>query len=434
MRNAASDISNILNLILPEENQLPYGDAFDLRFADDPGGLKPYFRGLVSYKGTTSENLSFVGEIPPGFEGMKLYLTRASKRVSREYWRYLTSRGRNRGISLTDARVLKQITAFVFPDGSYGKEGWEKISQNPKALERFRVYVKIPEGLRRCSSKFYEVVRCVMENPTEKVFIYSDLVTGGGCILLARILEIYGFSTASGRETTTGRRYGLLVGSPTEGGNIAQISLLFNHPKNVLGEYIQVLIGSGVVSEGYTFGDVSHTHVISSQWNYVTLEQVVARTHRLFSHQNLREAKRDFQSKIYLHATLLHRRFEYLNDTASNIDLHMHQMAERKNIAIGKIVNELKASSFVESPGRLQEDTYLRFYAPIEEIRLKIISFVSERFHAGQRRFSLQDCWWSIGDFTLNEITRAFYRIKPFKLTGKTWVYRRWEFLLVRES
>jgi hypothetical protein len=75
------------------------------------------------------------------------------------------------------------------------------------------------------------------------------------------------------------------------------------------GKYIQIVIGSSIISEGFTLKNVQHVHILTPEWNFSTLDQVIARSHRLFSHDALKTEKRDIRVKIYLYCAVSDPRY-----------------------------------------------------------------------------------------------------------------------------
>ena len=57
------------------------------------------------------------------------------------------------------------------------------------------------------------------------------------------------------------------------------------------GEYINVLIGSKIVSEAYSFLNVQEEHILTPHWNYAETDQAIARGYRYRSHLDLINAE-----------------------------------------------------------------------------------------------------------------------------------------------
>ena len=127
------------------------------------------------------------------------------------------------------------------------------------------------KNISKFSSKYAKSIELVLKAVKEKrkVFIYSELVKGSGGILYSLLLNLFGFSKANGTETTPGLRYSILNNVTTkQQSDIKKIKNRFNQSDNLFGEYISVIIGSAVISEGYSFKDVQEEHILTPFWNY----------------------------------------------------------------------------------------------------------------------------------------------------------------------
>ena len=378
MKDNIYEISSIMNLLLPVKNKLPKGEKFLTKFFDNKDGiynikpekkdeLKKYFRGNVSYvdtmqseikktyKGNTLGNLKhlivspdimsshqseyYIGAYETDIgKGIRLNMNIEFKKTKDDQ---IYKIGRIKQINSTsyviedkdgientiEKNFIKKIggvysnsrdaTLFVFPDGTYGDDGFKKYITSKKTrgvmkkdvkskkyslteelknklllgsvgLEKFKQKDIIIENIREFSIKYAESIKNILRAKKEGkcVFIYNTSVNGGGLILFSLILELFGFSKAKGKETTQKPRYTLLSGDMTAK-SLTNIIETFNKTNNKNGEIINVILGSKKVSEGYTFKNIQIIEIHTPWFNYSEISQAIARGYRLFSHKDL---------------------------------------------------------------------------------------------------------------------------------------------------
>jgi len=192
----------------------------------------------------------------------------------------------------------RHSSLFVFPDGSYGKDGFNKyvketkgkftLSQNLKQLISGKTDEEKIEKLRKFSCKYAEVIEKIINAYESKKssFVYCNSVTGGGLILFSLILELFGFQKAIGYEKTRKRRYALFL---TGKSDFSALKERFNNADNKHGEFINVILGSRSISEGLSFLNIREEHIITPHYNYGEIEQAIARGYRSRSHLRLIE-------------------------------------------------------------------------------------------------------------------------------------------------
>jgi hypothetical protein len=184
----------------------------------------------------------------------------------------------------------RQAILFVFPDGTYGKDGYTQKRYVVKTKKMYsmankpqykNIYTLGPEllaaigygdvnsklnNLYRYSSKYTKTIRTILNNLPTKALVYCEFVHGGGAILFSKILELFGFSRAEGTERTIGLRYAILTAETTTHYQSLNIIKRFNNPDNVDGEYIAVIIGSRIISEGFTLKDIRQEFILTPHW------------------------------------------------------------------------------------------------------------------------------------------------------------------------
>lgn len=373
MKDRPYEIADIMNLLLPLDKQMPVEDNFMNEFMDKQTQklkqdqetqekFKNYLKGRVSFlKAIKSDTKKkFIGEIKLSFS--KLYQLKMSKYQSNVYEKAYKEDEKESSFYINS----RQASLFTFPDDLYGNKGFKKFLKFEKrnkmiegSVDRYLLtkefkdlllkdtsllstieekHAKILENIREFSCKFAECISKILKYPDQLHFVFSEFVSGSGTILFARILELFGLSEAHGNEMYPGSRYALLSTITASQNKMTELRDLFNRPENAHGKYARVIIGSQILSEGFTLKNVQHVHILTPTWNYSETDQVIARAFRLFSHSNLSS---DTVVKIYFYCAFT----DDDNKEDTSIDYKMYKICEDKDIPIKSIERAIKESS-----------------------------------------------------------------------------------------
>lgn len=218
------------------------------------------------------------------------------------------------------------ISTIVYPDGSFGKQGFEKYIKGNVVVD----FLKKNE-LKNFSPKIHSVLQKLAE-VKGPCFIYSNYVNFGGTELVAAALRSNGYS---GNLSVTGKDKYFIFGEGISIQKRQRILRLFNSKKNINGDIIKVIIGSPAISEGVSFKNIRSIHVLEPHWNLSRINQIIGRGIRYLSHSNLPEKERTV--KIFLHATVSSNQLE-------SIDLLKYILSEKKDKAgkeVSKILQEI---------------------------------------------------------------------------------------------
>lgn len=369
MKDDPVEFASVMNLILPLDKQLPTGKDFLKYFFDSPDGPKKLaaaVRGRISYlkamisdvKKVFIENPAFVfptATTANTLQHFKIYAQNAHPFQNQACLRAYNEDIVNANIFINS----RQASLFVFPDGSYGMEGFstyvistttKKIRgavnqrENRKTYHLKRELIAAINGnvdnLYKYSCKYAYTIKTLLENPKSKSFVYCEFVNGGGCILFSKILQLFGYKEATGDEYTKHPRFALITNQTSTPSKIQKLVERFNEADNVDGEYISVIIGSKVISEGFTFKNIKQEFIFTPHWNYSETSQVIARGWRTGSHDDLiRRGDSDVQVSIYQYATIT-------TDINAAIDLTMYKISENKDIYMKHIERVVKESAF----------------------------------------------------------------------------------------
>jgi superfamily II DNA or RNA helicase len=360
MKDDPSEFASVMNLILPLNKQLPTGKFFMKKFFESNGlfnknkkELENVITGRISYLKAMSSDVKkiFKGSIIGNLKHFIVFPLIMSDFQNSVCEKAFEKDQIERNIFLN----TRQALLFAFPDGSYGTKGFEKYvsvykpktyfgKKQPKVLYKLNKElvneIKDLNNLEKFSSKFSMTIKTILENPKHKSLVYCEYVNGGGCILFAKILELFGFKEASGDETTKGLRYAILTNQTTTQNKIQKLISKFNASANIDGEIISVIIGSKVISEGFTLKNVRKEFIFTPHWNYSETSQVIARGWRLGSHNDLlKRGDKNIEVEVYQLVSLSKK-------TKTSIDLTMYETSELKDIAMKQIEFMVKTSGF----------------------------------------------------------------------------------------
>jgi superfamily II DNA or RNA helicase len=240
----------------------------------------------------------------------------------------------------------RQASLFVFPNGKYGREGFNDSDNIEGKSHVFTKKLKniltkngtltspmdILKEIGKYSSKYEKALREIILNPKENCFVYSKFVKGSGLIIFAELLKLLGYKESKGNENPSELEDGVMrfaLLSEKISTKLENNIKLFNRPENKHGKYIQVLLGSPLISEGRSFMNVRQIHILTPHWNMSETEQVTGRGIRAFSHRDLEE--KDRYVKIFRHCSIPK------NTIVQSIDYLMYEISELKDIKIKQI-------------------------------------------------------------------------------------------------
>lgn len=383
MKDNVEEISSVMNLILPYKNgktYLPSGDDFINEFFDINDSmysikenkkqeLKKTFKGRVSYlkamqsstkkvfKGTHSGNLKHLKVVVDVMGDFQEQIYKKAAKLDKTERQGVYSKSR-------------QASLFVFPDGTYGEEGYnkyiKKTSGNRTIVgddgKKKKVFIftlekelrdallnntngdteKILQNLEKYSSKYASSIRTALKayNEGKSMFIYNEFVQGSGLILFGLILELVGFKKASGgeKQKDEGLRYASLTNLTATNKQLRQLINRFNQPDNINGKIINIIMGSRKIAEGFSLLNVQVEDIHTPWFNYSETAQAIARGYRLGSHRMLLEKGERPQLDIYQRVSITKQK--------EGIDLEMYEISEIKDISIKKIERLIREAAW----------------------------------------------------------------------------------------
>lgn len=391
MKDQPEEISSVLNLILPKDKQLPVGKAFInmyLNNNDNIQSIKPekkkelrqYFTGRISYLKffVNNVNKKYIGESIGKLKYMKVFVDYMGENQSEIYLKKFEEESRGKGVD-DDKEIVKmnwfsgsrQSSLFVFPDKSFGSKGFNKYIKTIKhqsydlngkkkvyytyLFDRsfLNLFSKVKkddfegrlEIVKQFSSKYYTIIKSILENKDKKALIFSEFVKGSGLIVLSKLLELFDFTQANGRERSDSPRYMILTHKTITQSQLKRLIYRFNQPDNIYGEKIRIVLGSRIISEGLSLFNIQNVHIMTGHWNYSLTEQTIYRAIRADSHFDLLKQIDNVDVNVFLHVSVpINQKKEVLDN--KSIDLRLYEISEKKDISIKNIEHFIKLNAF----------------------------------------------------------------------------------------
>tara|TARA_R110000822_G_scaffold56167_7_gene142184 strand:+ start:10098 stop:13445 length:3348 start_codon:yes stop_codon:yes gene_type:complete len=453
MINEINDFVPLLNLLLPENKQFPTIKDESFYQSLSLKQLEPYFRGMFTYvrfleneirvveKGDIAEK--YFHSIKYGDNNTEEEIKPISKKIinntivmDKGMDKYEISKNQPKNktkikkipsqivIKTLEMKQLQlkvfekveklkkdsfyrkalQSSVFVFPNGDYGTEGFNKfvrrdefgdfkfknpvfIDKRNLSLEQFissdpSKYKNNISNISKMGCKFaYYIEKELSQSEKPRPgnsFCYLEMVEGSGVVLLGLIMEKFGFENFKSNEIGVinkktnkintsfqkRKRFAMLTGKTN---NMRNILNIFNHPDNIDGEYIQIIIASEVARDGINLRNVLRGYILSPGWHESGMHQALSRFIRATSHEDLKtrhllESKNPNTSykvnvDVYRLAAVKPGE-EISKETTFSIDLRNYIEAERKDIENKKILRFMKQCAF---------DAYLNYDRNIRE-------------------------------------------------------------------
>jgi hypothetical protein len=385
MKDSPSEFASVMNLILSTKDQFPLRKNFIDKFFieeklsdDGKEEIKKKIKGLISYVKTNVPN------VEKKFQGEKNVLSLKYLTVYPVQMSSFQTKSYNDAYE-KDLQTIniysnsKQASLFVYPDGSYGNSPYYE-----KNFKKIIQQIQTLEDLKKYSAKFYFTVKSILDEPKKKTFIYSEYVTGGGCVLLAAILNRFGFSEFKTESYQKKKRYILLTRKTLQNKSVNFFIKNFNLPENKYGEYISVVIGSKIVNEGFTFTDIQKEIILTPHWNFSETSQTIARGWRINSHQELLKDLNKVTVEIYLLVVIpdpaINSESERSSSTegaCKSIDEIMYSISEKKDVQIKQIENLIKKNAF-DCPLLIEKNTLSKIFDNLRECEYEKCNFKCE--------------------------------------------------------
>lgn len=166
----------------------------------------------------------------------------------------------------------------------YGKEGFlsvfKKSGGNWVPKEEYRDLL-VGDNLKKVSVKLARLIEYIQRSDGP-IFIYSNFVNYGGISLINLVLTANGYTKGTG----TAKSF-MMYDDSLDPESRDKLRKSFNSERNRKGEFIKILVGSPIASEGITLKAVRQVHILEPTWNMSKLEQIIGRCIRNYSHDIL---------------------------------------------------------------------------------------------------------------------------------------------------
>lgn len=353
MVDNALEIVELLNLILPIDEQLSKKELKTIITSDSAGTeFKRRIQGRVSYLRSMSSDAKKNLMSTPGdakfnlggnsveIEFLKPWIVTMSDFQTAAYKRALGKDGDKTNGIYTNSQ---QAGLFVFPDGSWGKDGYKKYvtetkvqgkslkTGKPKTDVKIVVSSELKEAFKdvaKYSAKYAELLH-LLKSKKGKSFVYSEWISGGGVNLLRLLLKENGYP-----EYPSSGGFGVIIGGISKK-RVSRIIAKFNSPDNLDGSQMPFILGSRAAGEGISLMGVRNVHILTPFWNNTSTEQAIGRAFRLGAHKDLPPGEREVDV------------YRYAIDVSPelSVDLRMLIFSEAKDIPIKKVERLLKESA-----------------------------------------------------------------------------------------
>lgn len=405
------EIASLMNLILPLDQQLPLGETFMNKYFDRNTGdllpnaykeLKDIFKGKVSYlRQITNATKITVGVVKPWLNHIKVYPDVMSKFQSDWNKRlyvpgsteafYIRERdianivypkkadakdveiAKKKNITIKEGEFIGDVFTGNFKK-LVGITDKNKVGKFPDTLVTQLVgSITNPsiETLRNYSTKFASVIEDILNNPTQRFFIYIDGVTGGGGVVaFSMILQLFGFEQISALTDTElekkfnnitplnkGKKFTLITGSGygiSEDNLLTEFIKLDSQSKNRYGDYNRIIIGSQKISLGFSLKNIRQVDIIMPYFHMSAISQAEDRGFRFGSHDDLKPEERILVIKhhVAVYPGTKEVTFEQNNlikkisvSEEKTTDIHIYQIAEIKDYSNAGIYRLLKEAA-----------------------------------------------------------------------------------------
>lgn len=378
IKDTLDEFANVMNLILPSEDQFIRKQFLATYFekeADTPylslkasmvQDLKKKLKGRVTYLRSMDSNVKITFRGEKNFGGLRhliVYPVEMSSFQTKHYAPLYKADSSGSGTVYLDSR---QASAFVFPDGSQGDEGFKRwvvktTSQRSiggvsdswyKLSSAFEKELEGPEEdpfykLRKFGAVYATTIQMVAANAKagKLQFVYGEYVTGSGAILFSLLLEKFGKFVRATKQNvdtpSTTPRYALINNMASSGAESRKLRIAFNNPNNLFGQHLNTIIGSTVTAEGFSLLNVQAEYILTPHWNYTETDQAIARGNRVGSHNRLIEAGISPVLDVYQFVAIPDPEYK-----VKSVDLEMYLVSEVKDVNVKKLERVIKEAAF----------------------------------------------------------------------------------------
>lgn len=337
MLNEVHESAKLLNLILPMDNQLEIKnfETTYLGSSDKNKMFKNIIKGYVSYlREEIDPNITIIeeGKINEPLTKMKTTDVTMSQEQTEGYDKaYKEDKNKTKADESGSDDDLKEKSSF-FPNSQqaslfswnnkYGVEIESEVKKIKTEISKGNTIKDKLSILKIYSSKYADIIRKIIDSPPGISFVFCRFVRGSGLILFGELLRIFNI-TFLNLSTST---------------NIQKDIDTLNKPGNKFGDVYKVVLGSQLISEGYTFKNIVNIFIVSPFFNYSRVEQAIYRGIRFLSQADLIKAQGKVTVSIYKYINIP-------NSKTVSVDLRMYEISEDKDKKIQAVKRLMMESS-----------------------------------------------------------------------------------------
>jgi superfamily II DNA or RNA helicase len=293
----------------------------------------------------------------------KIYISARSKEIQEEIRsRYskaesvkAANKKPNRKSSGTYRVVSRQISNFVFPSNikrPKPKTATESIKDyNKRVSDMYNSFTKkdLIDELNIYSPKMNAIIKNILskKHSKDKIFIYSDFLTIEGINMIAKILELHGFTNYLDKRNKGDNYKRFIVWSgETSIKDRSSILEIFNSKKNSYGKDIKIFMATSAGAEGISLQDIRLVEILEPFWHRVRIEQVMGRASRLCSHINLPIDKRFVEINLYLVVQPKGSDIKYSLGEEDTTDMYLFKRSNQQKELLKQFLDAMKEIAF----------------------------------------------------------------------------------------
>lgn len=202
----------------------------------------------------------------------------------------------------------RQASGFVYPNGSVGKEGFDYYFKSKgdkftseKLLKELKGKTKEEtlSNISKCSVKMANDIATMDKFPGVR-FIYFEFVESGVAPFCVCLQAYFGTQIERFNEKKEvvvndnitikkKLRFGVITGRSSDKNVVDSLITVLNHPDNLFGDYVRIIVGSRATRIGYSFYHCQVIDLQESWWNPSSNYQAISRGIRATGHDALIE-------------------------------------------------------------------------------------------------------------------------------------------------
>lgn len=205
--------------------------------------------------------------------------------------------------------------------------------------------IRTIDDLGNYSCKLQTIFTMIKERKKIKKFIYSEYMIFGTRLIAYFLIKLLGFTEVKDiNGLKLGKKFKRFCVIDGNTKNKEKIEKLYNSTTNIYGEEISIILGTKVVSTGYTFKNVREIYILEPQWRDITIEQIIGRPIRLCSHALLPIEEREVQTYVFI-AKPIHEDMLPRQDKGETTDQTLWRLATGKSEFINTFLHAIKEAS-----------------------------------------------------------------------------------------